>query len=139
MQLKLILDTGGAPTGIDREALVNNIQAELDKFAKAVRAQPPKRTSEPVPEGAQGVISIIHWFIQVLTDPAMAPAYAKTLVYALNDILLAIRLSKKSAQNEQHDPKDEKPQIKLSISKIELILPAATATIKKFLESLGDN
>ena len=142
MQIKLVLDTGGAPAGINREALVADIQAELDKLTKTAGTGDAKASPQPVPEGAQGDIAIVHWLVRLAADPAMAPAYARGLIYALNAILQAAKSKmpapkKDETKSTSADAKEEKPRLSVTLPVGELVLPTTTAAIKAILDNLG--
>jgi hypothetical protein len=146
MQIQLVLDTGGAPAGINREALVADIQAEIDKLTAATGAAAAKPAHQPVPKGAQGDVAIIHWLVKLATNPAMSATYARALIFALNTILQAAKSKKsapkaddkKKASAEGKSAADEKPRLAIKFPVGELILPATTAAIKVILDKLGD-
>lgn len=133
------MDTGGSATaGVDRDALVANIQAELDKLASTAGAKAPKPKERPAPPGAQGDLSALHWIIDIATDPAMAKAYATALVYAINEIIAAAT-SKQSGEKpgpNEEIAREEKPAVKIKFLGKEVALPVAVNVIKKILESI---
>lgn len=142
MQIKLVLDTGGAPAGINREALVADIQAELDKLTTVAQADHAKALPQPVPQGAQGDIAVIHWLVKLASDPAMSAVYARALLYSLNAILQAAKSKIPTAKNDEtksasKEAKEEKPRLKVTLPSGDLVLPATTATIKAILDNLG--
>ena len=145
MQIQLVLDTGGAPAGINREALIADIQAEIDKLTAATGAAAAKPAHQPVPKGAQGDVAIIHWLVKLATNPAMSATYARALIFALNTILQAAKSKKsapkaddKKASAEGTSAADEKPRLAIKFPVGELILPATTAAIKLILDKLSD-
>ncbi|MDB5539910.1 MAG: hypothetical protein JWQ89_1637 [Devosia sp.] len=142
MKIEVIMDTGGVATaGVDRAALVDNIQAELDKLAATAKTAAPQPKAQPAPAGAQGDLSVLQWILDIAADPVMAKAYASGLVYAINQILNAARSEQSGDKADQTSGSDtdEKPVVKISIFGRDLALPVATAVIKKFLESLDGN
>src|SRR4051812_7593005 len=116
MKITVLLDTrGAAAAGVDHDALVSDIQAELDKLTASAGAGAIKPVHQPPPKGAQGDVSAIQWLIDIATDPAMAKAYAQALIYAINTILQAAK--SKQAPQEQKRPKDEKSTTPVSEDK----------------------
>ncbi|WP_027053650.1 hypothetical protein [Mesorhizobium erdmanii] len=139
MKIEVILDTGGSATaGVDRDAFVANIQAELDKLAAAAGTKAPKPKERPAPPGAQGDLSALQWIIDIATDPAMAKTYASALIYGINQIIAAAT-SKQSGEKRAQKGEasgEEKPIVKIKFLGKELALPVATSVIKKILESI---
>lgn len=139
MKFEVTMDTGGsAVAGVDREALIANIQAELDKLAAAAGTSSPEPKQQPAPAGAQGDLSALQWIIDVATDPVMAKAYATGLIYGVNQIITAAT-SKKSGDNPpagQGQETEEKPMVKIKFLGKEVALPVATSVIKRILESI---
>lgn len=141
MKIDVLFDTlGAAPAGIDREAVIANIQAEVDKLTEAAKSAPASKKMVAPPEGAQGDLSGVQWLIDIATDPEMAKIYAKGLIFALNAILASSYIGKSSdtkAEGEKDSAKPVKVTVKDKNLVKEIILPAATAVIKEFLDSLG--
>lgn len=139
MDIAVALDTqGAAVAGVDRNALITNVQAELDKLAAATNVQSPRPDKEPPPPGAQGDAALVHWLIHFATDPSMARVYAQGLIMAINAIVSAA----KPGTGEANDPsrtenKGSKGPIRIAILGKEIILPVATSAIKAFLDTLG--
>jgi hypothetical protein len=145
MQMQLELDTGGAPAGNNRQALVADVQAEIDKLAAAAGATTAKPAHQPVPKGAQGDVAVIHWLVKLATNPSMSVTYAKALIFALNTILQAAKSKKAVSKAEDKKPSaeaanmpEEKPRLTIKFSVGDLVLPATTAAIKIILDKLGD-
>lgn len=144
MDLDLSLDRrGAAKAGVDYGALTENLQAEIDKLAKreGVTVAPPNEQAPP--DGAQGDPALIHWLVQVATEPAMAKAYASALLFALNEILSAVRPKKGSSERAaEGDKTDDAPaRLNVRIAKFgkDVVLPTTTAVIRSFLEDLGNS
>lgn len=138
MEIKVLLDTGGAAAaGVDRNALIENIQAELDKVTADAGAVPVKPRKKAPPEGAQGDLAAIQWIIDIATNPAMAKAYAYGVIMAINAIVKAMK-SKESGDQKGTDKGPEKGPVKISVHGKNIVLPAVTSTIKSFLEKIGD-
>ncbi|MBX9646720.1 MAG: hypothetical protein K2X57_06670 [Xanthobacteraceae bacterium] len=142
MDIELLLDRrGAARAGVDYSALAANLQAEIDKLAKreGVTAGPPLEQGPP--DGAQGDPALIHWLVHLATEPAMAKAYASALIFALNEIVAAIRPKNASGTAIAEDDKSDNAPAHLSvrIKKLgnDVVLPTTTAAIQAFLENLG--
>lgn len=142
MNVNILLDRrGAAKAGVDYGALAENLQAEIDKLAKreGVTVAPPNEQAPP--DGAQGDPALIHWLVQVATEPAMAKAYASALVFALNEILAAVSPKKTSGKlAAEGDKSDDAPaHLTVRIAKLgkDVVLPTTTAVIQSFLEDLG--
>lgn len=145
LHIKVVLDTqGAAPPGVNRDALIEDIQAELDKIAKKESASLPKPTLKPAPPGAQGDLPTIQWVLDLLTDPAMAKTYATILIHTINELLRAAG-SKNSRPGDMLSKTQEKRQqktdkwVRITILGKEIALPAATALIEKFLKKMGED
>ncbi|RTM00950.1 MAG: hypothetical protein EKK31_22155 [Hyphomicrobiales bacterium] len=139
MKIEVTMDTGGsAAAGVDRDALVTNIQAELDKLAVTTGTKAPKPKERPAPPGAQGDLSALHWIIDIATDPAMAKAYASALIYAINEIVAAATSKQSGEKPTQSGDAEggEKPTVKIKFLGKEVALPIAASVIKKILESI---
>lgn len=144
MQIKLVLDTEGVSAGINRQALVADVQAELDKLTSAAGVQQAKPSPQPVPKGAQGDIAVIHWLVKLAADPVMSATYARALIYTLNAILRAVKSKvpapkKNDADASSNELKDDKPQLRVTLPVGDLVLPATTAVIKAVLDQLGES
>lgn len=130
MKFEVIMDTGGsAVAGVDRDALIANIQAELDKLAAAAGTAAPTPEEQPAPAGAQGDLSALQWIIEIATDPAMAKAYATGLIYGINQIIAAA--TSKQGRDKPSDDKDsggEKPVVKIKFLGTEVALPVQANT-----------
>lgn len=145
MEITVVLDTAGAATaGIDRDALIADIQAELNKLTSKVGTEPAKPVSKAAPSGAQGDLSIIQWLIDVATDPEMAKVYARALIFAVNEILAAAKSKERSddeSSGEASTPEtdEDKSSVRINVLGKAIALPAATSAIKAFLDQLGDD
>lgn len=138
MEIKVVLNTGGdAAPGLDRDALVADIQAELDKAAEAASSPPAKLKKTPAPEGAQGDFSAFQWILDIAADPAMAKLYARGIIMAINALLMAAR-SKEPGSKDSTDNTAEKPTVEISVLGKKIALPVATSVIKTILDKLGD-
>ena len=140
MEIRVAFDTNGAAAaGVDRAALIADLQAELDKLAEAAKVAPPKPDKQAPPAGAQGDAAVVQWILEVATDPAMAKLYAQGLLLAINSILSAAKNreapSTETSESEQHTTK----AIKVTVFGKELGLPVAASVIKTFLEHLQDS
>lgn len=141
MKIQVAFDTSGAATaGVDREALVADLQAELDKLAETAGVDAPAPDKSSPPEGAQGDAAIIQWLLEVASDPAMAKAYAQGLLLAINSILNAAkgRESETADQSKEAEQSPPKKPVTVTIFGKEIGLPVATTVIKTFLENLQD-
>lgn len=143
MDIRIILDTeGAAVAGVDRDALIANLQAELDKLATKANIASPKPAKTSPPEGAQGDAALIHWLITLATDPAMARVYAQGLITAINAIASAAKAKESNSDNINSREGDEqlpKKPVRITIFDKEIALPVAASLIKAFLDSLGTN
>ncbi|ESX00684.1 hypothetical protein X769_22580 [Mesorhizobium sp. LSJC268A00] len=138
MEIKIVLDTGGAAAaGVDRDALIANIQAELDKITSDAGATPVKPKKKAPPGGAQGDLAAIQWLVDIATNPAMAKLYAQGLIMAINAILKVAK-SKEAEGKKTADPSTEKAPVQISVSGEKIALPAATSVIKAILDKIGD-
>jgi hypothetical protein len=159
MHVEVILDTGGAAVaGIDQQRLVDDIQAELDKLTSKGQTESAKAKRTRPPPGAQGDWASFHWVIDFVTDPKMAPVYARAVIYALNTILQSAGFkksaaSKKSARSKKSEVSKgfegaskakkqsvipaEQP-VRITVRDKEFLLPATTAAINAFLKHLGE-
>jgi hypothetical protein len=137
MKISVSLDTNGAAAaGVDRDALIANLQAEMDKLADAANAARPEPDKQPPPAGAQGDAAIVQWIIEVATDPAMAKLYAQGLLMALNSIIGAAKKKEVPAEVGDESQSTAKRPVKVTLSGKEIGLPVTTAIIKTFLEDL---
>ncbi len=139
MEVRVAFDTSGAAAaGVDRDSLIADLQAELDKLATRADAPTPKPDKSPPPEGAQGDAAIIHWLLHVAADPAMAKVYAQGLLTAINSILTAAqsRETESSASSEGQEPAPKPKPVTIKLLGQEIALPVATAMIKAFLDQL---
>ena len=144
MQIRITLDTGGAAiAGVDRDELVADIQAEVDKLAGEVGTETAKPDYEAAPRDAQGDISVIQWLIEVATDPEMAKFYARALILSINAILSAAKSketkdNKKGSKGPKPDDANDRSIVRISVLGKEFMLPATTSAIKSILNNLGD-
>jgi hypothetical protein len=153
MHIEVVLDTGGAAVaGVDQQALVDNIQAEVDKLTTKANVGPVKPTRKKPPPGAQGDWSSFQWVVDVATDPGMAKVYAQALLYALNSLLQALESQSsaekskpktaskggKAAKKKQPEESHDKKPVRVSVQGKEFLLPLTTAAIKALLKQLGD-
>lgn len=137
-KVSVTLDTGGvAPAGIDYGALVADIEAELEKLGEQVQAKPSRRATA-APAGAQGGFESIQWLLDLATDPKMAAVYARTLIFAVNQILEAANSKKKDKKAKSTADEPEKPPVKIKVLGKEIMLPATVVAIQEFLKTLGD-
>lgn len=145
MEIRITLDSGGAAeAGIDRSALIDNIQAEVDKLASSAGADALTRTDHPPPEDAQGDLAIIEWLIDVASDPAMAKFYARSFILAVNSVLQAAKSRQPASSQKPKDEKENKDtnngtSISVKIIDKEFTLPLATSIVKKILEELEED
>ena len=137
MQIEVVLESQGkAEPGVDYKALAENIEAELLTFTKHVEIEGPTKKSKAAPAGAYGEDLLLQWLIDLAKDPAMAKAYAHTLIFAINEIISAV----KPAKGDKDKPEnDDTLLVRLKVLGKEIKLPATISAIKAFLESLGDN
>ncbi len=139
MEIQVAFDTSGAAAaGVDRESLIADLQAELDKLAARAEAPTPKPDKKPPPEGAQGDAAIIHWLLHVAADPAMAKVYAQGLLMAINSILTAAqnRETESSPPSGDQEPAKKPKPVTVKLLGQQIALPVATAVIKAFLDQL---
>jgi len=139
MEVQVAFDTSGAATaGVDRDILIADLQAELDKLAAHAGAQAPNPDKSPPPDGAQGDAAIIHWLLHVAADPAMAKVYAQGLISAINSILTAAqnRETGSSPPGEGQESAPKPKPVNIKVLGQEIALPVATAVIKAFLDQL---
>ena len=143
MEVELILDRGAAAkAGIDYGALEQNLQAEIDKLVvrDGVTSNAPERT--PAPADAQGDHTLVQWLLHIAAEPTMAKTYANGLVFALNEIVGAVR-SRGSSEGSSlggasaNDVPPASLRVRLAKLGKEITLPTTTAAIQAFLENLG--
>jgi len=135
MDIKLTLDThGSAASGIDRGALVSNIQAEIQKLADAAAIAVPPAQGEKPPAGAQGDPTIWHWVLHFAEQPQMLKLYAQGLISGVNSIIEAAKGKSVSSSTEDPQPLGAR----LEILGKEILIPATTAAIKTFLDALNE-
>lgn len=144
MEIEFVLETDGAAVaGIDRVALVADIQAELDKFVLTAGAPPAEPTPRTAPAGAQGDWTAIHWLLHVAAEPSMAKVYAQGLIFAINTILEAAK-SKETKGSEASRKETTsaslpgKPSVTVKMIGKEIALPATTIAIRLMLDQLGN-
>jgi hypothetical protein len=138
MDLTIAYDTkGSAVAGIDRDALIANIQAEVDKFSTQVGAKAVTATQKPAPSGAQGDSSITEWVMKVAADPAMFKTYIQILVFAINELVSAAKTKERGAEKKSSKEADDKP-VKISVLGKQILLPATQAVIKALIDSIKD-
>jgi hypothetical protein len=137
MQIRLAFDTNGAAVaGVDHNALVADLQAELDKLARAANVASPTPDKQSPPQGAQGDAAVIHWILEIASDPVMAKVYAQGLLMAINSILNASK--RREAETGPSDAPPPDKAVKVEVLGKEIGLPVGTAAIKTFLEHLQD-
>jgi hypothetical protein len=136
MDITVILDTGGKSIeGLDKGALQADIEAEIQEFALRTNAKPPHRRTVSAPPGAQGEDQLIHWLVEVLKEPAMIGVYARTLVFALNELASSVSKIRNKSKPTPGGTEHAQPfAVRVSILGREILLPAATAMVKQFLE-----
>ncbi|MEY2536779.1 MAG: hypothetical protein QOG67_519 [Verrucomicrobiota bacterium] len=141
MDLTIAYDTkGSAVAGIDRNALIANIQAEVDKFSTQVGTKTVPATQKPAPPGAQGDSSITEWVMKVAADPAMVKTYIQILVFAINELVSAAKTKERGAEKKASSTSkeaDDKP-VKISILGKQILLPATQAVIKALIDNIKD-
>lgn len=139
VKIELRLDTGGAAVaGVDRAALIDNLQAELDKFALAAGAPEPAPQTQPPPPGAQGDGSIVQWIMELAADPVMAKTYVRGLVLAVNSLMSALEKHQNPDEGTPRPGLEKAKPVTISVLGKEIGLPVATAVVKKFLEDFGE-
>jgi hypothetical protein len=135
MNVTVSLNTGGSATaGVDRQALVDNIQAEVEKLASAAGAAPPSTTHTDAPAGAQGDIFSVHWLLHLAENPNMIKVYVNGLVFALNSLASAARRTDNPVKNA--DDKSNHPLVKIDVLGKEFLLPASVAVIQSIIDSI---
>jgi hypothetical protein len=135
MNVTVSLNTGGSATaGVDRQALVDNIQAEVEKLASASGAAAPSTTYTEAPAGAQGDIFSVHWLLHLAQTPNMIKVYINGLVFALNSIASSAR--RPDASDKNGDEKANPPLVKVDVLGKEFLLPASVAVIQSILDSI---
>lgn len=138
MDLTIAYDTkGSAVAGIDRDALIANIQAEVDKFSTQVGAKAVTATQKPAPSGAQGDSSITEWVMKVAADPVMLKTYIQILVFAINELVSAAKTKERGAEKKASKEADDKP-VKISVLGKQILLPATQAVIKALIDNIKD-
>jgi hypothetical protein len=139
MDLAIVFDTkGSSVAGIDRDALIANIQAEVDKFSSKLGAKPVSATKKPAPSGAQGDASITEWIMKVAADPAMVKAYAQILIFAINQLVSAAKAKEKGAEKTSGKKEADDKPVKIKLFDKQILLPATQAAIKAVLDSIKD-
>ncbi len=130
MKIQIVLDRNGAATqGIDQEALLEDIKAEIGKFQAKTGASVEKKETDP-PDGAQGDLTLWQWVIDFAKEPAMAKTYAGLILVALNSLTTAAKTQDKSNKQMKTKP------LRVTIKGKEIFLPALAEAIRQFLESL---
>jgi hypothetical protein len=139
VDLTIVFDTkGSAVAGIDRAALIANIQAEIDKFSSQLGTKSVSATQKPAPSGAQGDSSITEWIMKIAADPAMVKAYVQILVFAINELVSAAKTKERGAERPSSKKEvDDKP-VKITILSKQILLPATQAAIKAVIDSIKD-
>jgi hypothetical protein len=158
MRIEVVFDSGGAAVaGVNQQALIADIQAELDKLAEQAKAEPARPLRKPPPAGAQGDWSSFQWVMDIVTDPAMSQAYARALISAINTILQAAKSkeSKADKRSEKTSPAKSKKSkaagmrkgkpsastpdapVRITVQDKEFLLPVATDAIKVILKKIG--
>lgn len=132
-----LVNNGSIPHGIDYQALIDDIQSEIDKLDSVTDIQYEKIFHKP-PEGAQGDIPGIEWLLDFLTDPDKAKFYARTLIYTLNQIITSLVNNEGSEDNRPKTKVKKSKKIEMTIKFFgkELVLPTLTDNIEDFLDSL---
>ena len=134
MDVVVSLNTGGSATaGVDRQAIVDNIQAELGKLSSASGAKAPVSTEIDAPAGAQGDVFSVHWVLHLAQNPNMIKIYINGLVFAINSIASS---AKKREVSENEDKKDESALVKIEVLGKEFLLPASVAVIQSILDTI---
>ena len=136
MSIELSLETSRAVAGVDQEALIASVRAEIEKLERHARSS--NETVEvtekrvPPPPGAQGVDMLVQWLVELAQNPAMAKVYAKILVFSINEILL---LAKRAAGKTAGD---DAPGVgaRLKVLGKDVMLPTSEAAIGEFLKDL---
>lgn len=141
MDVSVVLDTRGAATaGVDRNALVANIQAELDKVAQEAKSNKSSPVAEAPPTNAQGDPTTLHWLLHIAGDPAMAKVYAQGLAFAINSLLSSAQ-SKQSTSSEDGGKTNgiskDTGIVNIKVLGKDILLPATTAAIQIWLQSFG--
>lgn len=135
MDVTVSLNTGGSATaGVDRQALIDNIQAEVEKLASISGAKAPVPTHVDAPAGAQGDVFSVHWLLHLAQNPNMIKVYINGLVFAINSIVSAAR---KPEQPEQDAEKTRRPLVKIDVLGKEILLPASVAVIQSILDTIN--
>ena len=136
MQIQVAFDTSGAAVaGVDRDALIADLQAELDKLATVAKVPSPRPDKQPPPRGAMGDAAIVQWLLEVATDPALAKVYAQGLLLAINSILNAAKTREAEPPPGSQEGAEEKP-VRVTVLGKQIGLPVAAAVIKSFLDHL---
>lgn len=136
MSIELSLETSNAIAGVDRDALIANVRAEFEKLERHAKSQnDPVEVSEdrtPPPPNAQGVDQLILWAVEFAQNPALAPVYARGLIFAVNELLRAVK------KGPARDGAEDRPGFgaRLKVLGREISLPATQAAITEFLKGL---
>ena len=141
MELSVVFDTkGSAVAGIDKAALISNIQAEVDKFSAQLGAKTVLGHQKAAPAGAQGDSSATEWIMKIAADPAMARTYIQIFVFAINTLVSAAKTKEKGAEKKSPSKSNEKEDklIKVIVLGKEILLPATQAAIKAVFDSIKD-
>ena len=140
-KIEVIFNHGGeVPPGVNLKSIEEDIAAELARFVEAA-GEGEVSVSKKRPSGKQqGVELAIEWLIELAKEPGAIVVYAKTLLYALNKI--SRKLQKQNSEPKKEDvensaEQNEKKEISLKLLGKEIALPASTAVIKQFIESLS--
>ncbi len=136
MELQLFLTCSDAHAGVDQQALIDDVQAEVEKLEPYL-TEKSKQVSLPPPRDAQGGVQVIQWLLHLASDPKMAIVYARAFIFAINKILESRTEKVATTQKGKGVQKKKRPTpITIKALGKELILPAAAVLIEEFLKSL---
>jgi hypothetical protein len=136
MELQLNLTCSDAHAGVDQQALIADVQAEVKKLEPYL-TETPKQVSLPPPRDAQGGLQVIQWLLHVASDPKMAVVYARAFIFAINKILESRTEKIATGQKGKGLQKKKRPTpITIKALGKELVLPTTSALIEEFLKSL---
>jgi hypothetical protein len=141
MNWELSLEPEAVPSGLDFNALTENIEAEVVKITSMSAGSSFKKNTLPPPAGSQGHDLVVQWLLHFAEQAQMVQVYAKAFVFSVNELLQSAKSStKRTDQLPSKNPeKDDSPSFaaRLTILGKDVILPTTVAAINTFLSDIG--